>query len=253
MKLLVASALLSIALASCGGGGNTTTESVKPTAEDEIVQVVPDIVFTGTSVTQGGQLVLPYVHRSKLITTPRVPESDTQLLNMDFVSRNYFAINASGVPGAPSGHVAIVMGQQGDIATQVTGRGFIFGDLRGYSNSLYGNNGSTVVPSLHIETYMGLGPVANNILGSNSAPKLEDDVTYHVEARVYDEAGKTPTIDVKLYQGGALIQTLYMIDTYNPNRGGDGFIIAEVFSGNPGWSVEFTNITLAWVKNAPRE
>jgi hypothetical protein len=218
-------------------GTSATTQSTAP-----VTTSLPNITFAGSSITSGGSaqsVSNPSIPAIQISNTGKPANSHTQKLSLDFTSNGYFAANM-----ANGGHFAFIMEQIGDVNTNRSGRGFVIGNLSAY----YHNGvmtGSTVIPSLLAETFIANG--SHMVQGSNSAPQLRDNVTYHLEATVVDKPGITPIIDLQLFQGGTLIQSLHFVDTYNTVvHNGQGLAILHVFSPTPGWSMDFRNISVTW-------
>ncbi|MGB4833953.1 MAG: hypothetical protein WBP40_02905 [Candidatus Moraniibacteriota bacterium] len=226
-----------IAIGNIYGTSGSSANNSSP-----VTTTLPNITFTGSSITSGGtaqSVSNPSIPAIQISNTRRPLNYHTQKLSLDFTSNGYFATNM-----ANGGHFAFIMEQVGDVNTNRSGRGFVIGNLSAY----YHNGmmtGSTVVPSMLAETFIANG--SHMVQGSNSAPQLSDNVTYHVEATVADRPGITPTIDLQLFKGGTLIQSLHFVDTYNTvTHGGQGLAILHVFSPSPGWSMDFSNISVTW-------
>lgn len=222
-----------------GASGGATTP---PSSTAPVTTTIPNITFSGSSITSGGSaqsVSNPSIPAIQILNTGKPANYHTQKLSLDFTSNGYFSANM-----ANGGHFAFIMEQVGDVNANRSGRGFVIGNLSAY----YHNGvmtGSTVVPSMLAETFIANG--SHMVQGSNSAPQLRDNVTYRVEATVVDRPGITPTIDLQLFQGNTLIQSLHFVDTYNTVvHDGQGLAILHVFSPTPGWSMDFRNISVTW-------
>lgn len=165
-------------------------------------------------------------------------------LRLTFKFNGYFSAN-------PDAHFAIGLTQTGDITTQVSGRGFVIGNLIHYQNPPGVFPASPVTPAVQIETFMGLEPVANYVIGAQNAVQIQDDTWYILEGYAYDpypNAG-LPEIAFALYNENrsSLLQYQHWVDDKNLNvHNGEGFLIGHVFGPASGWSATFKDIITNW-------